>query len=181
MKFTKNEKKVLDLLLENAKVTDSFIAGKLKISNQAIGKIRKKLDYSIIDSYSVNINYAKVGIRAFAISLSRLTSEGLEKGSGFVEKMLIGVPNIIQVHRLPNSSYTHILFYGFRDLEELDDFFHPRLSKDKLFRFIENKEIFTFSHNSLVKNDSSGIFKMVLDGFCGVDDGLKSRGGIIDD
>jgi len=163
MRLTKNEKKALGLLLNNAKITDSFIANKLKISSQAVGKIRKKLDSTIIDSYAINLNYAKIGIHAFAVSLSKLTPDGLDKGELQIEKMLLGVSNIIQAQRLPNSSCTHIILYGFRDLEELDQFFHSRKNVQNLFKYIENKEVFTFSHNSLIKNDPSALFREVVE------------------
>lgn len=163
MRLTKNEKKVLNLLLNNAKITDSFIADKLKISSQAVGKIRKKLDSTIIDSYTINLNYAKIGIRAFAISLSKITPAGLDKGELQVEKILMGVSNIIQAHRLPNSSCTHIILYGFRDLDELDQFFHSKKNMQNLFKYVENKEVFTFSHNSLIKNDPSSLFREIVE------------------
>jgi DNA-binding Lrp family transcriptional regulator len=163
MKLTKNEKKVLNLLLNNARNTDSFIADKLKISSQAVGKIRKKLESTIIDSYNINLNYAKIGIRAFAISLSKITPAGLDKGELQIEKILMGVSNIIQAYRLPNSSCTHIILYGFKDLDDLDEFFHSKKNLLGLFKYVENKEIFTFSHNSLIKNDPSALFREIVE------------------
>lgn len=163
MRMTNNEKKVLKLLLENAKISDIVISKKLKISSQAVGKIRKKLENSIIDSYTVNLNYSKLGIQTFAISLSKLTHEGLDLGELEVEEKLLNFPNIIQIYRLPNSSATHIILYGFRDINELDDFFHSSKNKELLHRFIENKELFTFSHNSLIKNKPLDLFNKVID------------------
>lgn len=162
MKLTKNEKKTLILLLENAKSSDSAIASKLKISSQAVGKIRKRLETSVIENYTINLNYAKLGIQTFAISLSKLTPEGLDKGELEIEQKLLDEPNIIQVHRLPNRSTTHIILFGFKDVNELDLFFHSQKKKNDLHRFIENKEIFTFSHNSLIKNDPKELFKIVI-------------------
>jgi len=164
MKLTANEKKVLNMLLENAKITDSAISSKLKISSQAVGKIRRKLEELVIDSYTINLNYSRMGIHAFAITLSKLTPDGLDKGELQIEKQLQDIPHIIQVHRLPHSSYTHVIFYGFRDLEELDNFFHSSKMSTELFKFIETKELFAFSHNSLIKNDPAGLFKEIITG-----------------
>jgi len=163
MKLTKNEKKVLKLLLENAKISDLAIASKLKISSQAVGKIRKKLEKKIIDSYTVNLNYNKLGINVFAISLSKLTAEGLDKGELEIEKKLLENPHIIQVYRLPNQSPTHIILYGFQDLEELDDFFHSTQKKQQLHKFIESQQLFTFSNHSLIKNNPIQLFQKVID------------------
>ena len=159
MRLTKNEKKVLNLLLENAKITDASIAAKLKISSQAVGKIRKKLESTVIDSYSTNLNFPKIGIQTFAISLSKLTHEGLDIGELEVEHKLKKVANIIQIYRLPHSSATHIIHYGFQDIEELDRFFHSQKNQKEIFKYIENKEVFTFSHNSLLKNNPVELFK----------------------
>jgi DNA-binding Lrp family transcriptional regulator len=163
MKLTKNEKKVLKILLENAKITDSLIAEKLKISSQAVGKIRKKLENSVIDSYTINLNYSKLGIKAFAISLSKLTYEGLDFGELEIEKKLLSISNVIQVCRLPNSYATHVILYGFEDLSTLDEFFHSKKNNQELFKYLENKDLFTFSHNSLIKNDPSQLFKIAID------------------
>jgi len=163
MKLTNNEKKVLKLLLENAKISDSIIAKKLKISSQAVGKIRKKLERTIIENYTLSLNYSKLGIKTFAIALAKLTPEGLDKGELEIEKKLLENPQIIQVFRLPTGRFTHALIYGFCDVDELDDFFHSSQKKKNLHNFIENKEFFTFSHNSLIKNNPVQLFNQIID------------------
>ena len=67
MWLTKNEKKVLKLLIGNAKLSDTSIANQLNISSQAVGQIRKKLEEEIIEGYTVNINPSKLGINVFVI------------------------------------------------------------------------------------------------------------------
>lgn len=163
MKLANNEKRTLKLLLENAKISDSQIAKKLKISSQAIGKIRKKLEKNIIESYTINIDYSKLGINVFSMAIAKLTSEGLDKGDLEIEKKLLDTPNIIQVYRLPNQNSTHIILYGFQNLEELDLFFHSPQKKRELHKFIENQQLFTFSNHSLIKNNPIDLFKRILD------------------
>jgi DNA-binding Lrp family transcriptional regulator len=163
MKLTKNEKRVLKLLLENARIPDSTIAEKLKISSQAIGKIRRKLEKSVIDSYTVNLNFAKLGIQTFAIALAKITPEGMDKGELEVEKKLLDDPNIIHIYRLPNQNTTHIIIYGFKDLNELDNYFHSARKKQELHNLIENKDLFTFSHNSLIKSNPAQLFNKIID------------------
>lgn len=163
MRLTKNEKKTLKLLLENAKISDSYIANKLRISSQAVGKIRKKLEATVINSYTLNINYSKLGIQTFAIALAKLTPEGLDTGELEVEEKLLANPHIIQVYRLPSSSPTHIILYGFRDVSEFDEFFHSYKQKQELHNFIENQDLFTFSHNSLLKNSPVQLFNKVIE------------------
>jgi DNA-binding Lrp family transcriptional regulator len=163
MRLTKNEKRALKLLLEDAKISDSAIAKKLKISSQAVGKIRKKLEDGVIESYTLNLNYSRLGINAFAIALAKMTDEGLEEGEEEVEEVLLNTPHIVQIFRLPHGSYTHALVYGFRDVGELDEFFHSPKQKQELHNYIENKEFFTFSHSSLVKNSPTLLFHKIID------------------
>jgi DNA-binding Lrp family transcriptional regulator len=163
MKFNKNEKRVLKHLLANARATDSAIAKKLRISSQAVGKIRKKLESSVIESYSINLNYAKLGIQTFVIALAKLTHDGMDKGELEVEKRLSDDPNVIEVFRLPNQSTTHVILYGFKDMNDLDSFFHSTKKKQELHHYIENRETFTFSHNSRIKSDPRQLFQKVID------------------
>jgi len=163
MWLTKNEKKALKLMLENAKISDSAMALKLKISSQAVGKIRKKLEGTIIESYTLNLNYSKLGINLFAIALAKITAEGLDAGELEVEKKLLDTPHIIQVFRLPRGSFTHAILYGFRNVNELDDFFHSQKQKQELHNFLENKELFTFSNYSLIKNNPTQLFNKIID------------------
>ena len=163
MKLTKNERKTLKLLLNNARISDSEVALKLNISSQAVGKLRRKLESSVIDSYTINLNYFKLGIQTFAIAIARITQKGLNKGELEVEQNLLTNPHIINVYRLPKGSSTHILLYGFRDVNELDNFFHSPKIRKELHDFIETQELFTFSHNSLIKNDPSRLFHKIID------------------
>jgi len=165
MKLTKNEKKTLKFLLNNSRVSDSEIASKLNISSVAIGKIRRKLESSVIDSYTLNLNYSKLGIQTFAIAVAKLTREGLDKGELEIEQKLLKNPHIINVYRIPKGSSTHIILYGFQDMNELDDFFHSVKMKQELHEFIETQDLFTFSHNSLIKNSPLQLFLKVIDNF----------------
>ena len=42
--LTKNEKQTLKMLLDNGRISDVEMASKLKITTQAVGKIRKGLE-----------------------------------------------------------------------------------------------------------------------------------------
>jgi len=163
MKLTINEKKTLKLLLENSRISDSEIANKLNISSQAVGKIRRKLEANIIDSYSVNLNYSKLGIQTFAISIAKITSDGMDKGELGVEQNLMNNPHIINVYRIPKGSSTHVILYGFKDMNELDEFFHSPNMKKEIHSLIETHDLFTFSHNSLIKNNPNQLFHKVID------------------
>jgi DNA-binding Lrp family transcriptional regulator len=163
LELTKNEKRVLKLLLDNSRISDSEMALNLGISGQAIGKIRRKLEGSIIESYSVNLNYSKLGINIFAIAIAKLTREGLDRGQLEVEQELLSNPHVINVYRIPKLSSTHVILYGFRDMSELDGFFYSPRMRERLHNHLETQELFTFSHNSLIKKNSAQLFHKIID------------------
>ena len=163
MDLTKNEKKVLKMLIENSRITDSEIALKLDISSQAVGKIRRKLEHSVIEGYTVDVNYAKLGISIFAVAIARLTGEGLDMGQLEVEQELQSIPHVIHVYRIPKVSATHIILYGFSDMQELDSFFYSPKIRQQLHRYIETQELYTFSHNSLVKWNPKQLLRKAID------------------
>jgi len=163
IQLTKNEKKTLKLLLKNSRITDIQIASELKISSQAVGKIRKKLELSVIESYTINLNYYKLEIQTFAVTVAKLTRDGLDKGELEVEQCFLKNPHIIRVYRVPQGSSTHIIMYGFKDMNELDSFFHSVKMKNELHRFIETQNIYTFSYSSLIKNSPLQLFNKAID------------------
>ncbi len=165
MRLTKNEKKVLKLLLSNAKMTDSEIAVQLRISSVAVGKIRRKLESSVITSYCAVLDYAKLGIQTFALAIAKITAPGLDKGEFEIEQTLLENPHIISVYRIPKTKSTHIILYGFQDITEFEEFFHSSRLKQDLHKYIENQELYTFSHNSLLKNSPVQLFHKMLDEF----------------
>ena len=117
VKLTQNEKKALKLIIENGRITDTQIAEELKITKQAVGKIRRKLETAgIIRGYSTEIDYGKLGIKTFAIAMIRFTPKGWEDfGELGIEKKIIELPNLISVYRIPEGVSTHIFFCGFRN------------------------------------------------------------------
>jgi DNA-binding Lrp family transcriptional regulator len=163
MNLTRNEKRALKLLLENAKISDSTIASILKISSQAVGKIRRKLEKTVIDSYTINLNYQKIGIHTFAMGTAKLTQEGQDKGTLEIEQKLLDDPHILQVCRLPKGNTKYAILYGFRDMNELDFFFHSPHKKKDMHNYLELEEINTFSHNSLIKNSPINLFFKMID------------------
>lgn len=161
-KLSKNEKTVLKLLIENSKTTDSEIANKLNITSQAVGKIRKRLEDNIIDSYSVNLKYEKLNIKMFAIAIAKITSEGLEKGHLEVESKLLNENNIIQIFRLPRGNETHLMIMGFNDITQLDDYYHSASKINEIHKYIQTKKLYTMSHNSMIKNNPKQLFNMII-------------------
>ena len=158
--FTKNEKKTLKLLIEDGRISDTDIAEKLKITKQAVGKIRKKLEQKgIIKGYSTELDYNKLGIQTFALAIAKLNSNGWEElGDLGTEQLLQDTPHIVSAYRIPEGNSTHILLFGFRDLNSLDRYFS--IMRDKFFDYFSNEKLYIFSHYSLIKDSPVQLFRV---------------------
>ena len=153
LKLTKNEKFVLKELINNGRESDTAIAKKLRISTQAVRKIRKKFENKgVIKRYSALIDYKKIGIRAFAIVQIKITEKGLK-----TRMDLFDSPNIIGSFRLPETNITNLFISGFGSLEELDNYFLK--IKEKYTGLMEIQKINVFSNNGLMKNSPLELLK----------------------
>lgn len=142
IKLTINEKKVLKLLIEDARSTDSEIARKLKISPPGVRKIRKKLEIDYIKEYRTIIDYEKIGIEIFAIAHVKILDQEMLKSR-----------NIIGAFEINQSDISHILILGFNNINNLDLF--KRKNKEKLIF----SQIYTLSKESFLKNSPTNLIK----------------------
>jgi len=162
IKLTRNEKTVLKTLLANSRTPDSEIGRKLKITAQAVGKIRKKLEnLGVITGYTAQVDYDKLGIKVFAVALFKYSPEVLGKiGNQDIIERVRG-PHIINFYRVPEGDVTHIVTYGFRSLEELDNYFH--VLQVERGHISEIRKLYVFSSRSLMKQDPQELVGKILD------------------
>ena len=165
IRLTKNEKLALKYLIKDGRISDVEISKRLKITTQAVGKIRRKLEtLGVIKGYSTNIDYGKIGVNTFAFVIMRLTLKSWEElGELGIEKLVLKSPHIMNVYRIPEGSATHIALYGFRDLNELDRYFHIMQISPSFNQYVELKKIYVFSNHSLIKDSSEALFHKVID------------------
>ena len=162
MKLTRNEKRVLKFLIENGRTQDAEIARELKITPQAIGKIRRKLEQEgAIKGYSAVIDYGKMGINVLAIVLFKFrpgSRKNLKEED--IDERMKGA-HIINFYRIPEGEVTHIVTYGFRSLEELDNYFH--VLQTERGHISEIKKLYILSSKSIRKNSDQELLKKVID------------------
>lgn len=163
MGLTRNERKILKMLLDNSRISDREISDQLRITSQAVGKIRRKLEDTVIESYTMNLDCSKLNIRMFAMGVARLTNEGSEIGELEVERKLKQIPHVMNVYRVTSGKADYIILYGFRDLNELDCFFHCPEMKGRIHNLIKNQDLFTFSNHGMIKNNPIQLFRKVVD------------------
>ena len=162
MKLTKNEKVVLNSLIEDGRMSDADIARKLKISLQGVRKIRQKLEQNgVIKSYKASVDYEKIGITTFAIAMLKISPEAWEKFGGRKVNQRLMQTNVIKFYRIPRGEISHILIYGFRNMNELNHFF--QVMQEQQSKFIEIVKIYSFSNESFGKKSVDDLIKFVLD------------------
>lgn len=163
MKLTRNERRVLHLLIENGRASDAEIARDMKITPQAVGKIRKKLESEgVILGYSTSVDYEKLGIKVLAIAMFHFTAEArktLLTEADITER--IKGEHIINFYRIPEGEVTHIVIYGFRSLEELDHYFH--ILQTERGHISEIKHLYILSAKSIRKNTDKELMIKALE------------------
>jgi len=163
MKFTKNEKEVLKLLLDNGRISDVDIANTLNISTQAVGKIRKKLEENrVIEGYSCNLNYEKLGLNIFSLSLMKMKQKYWEEFGDIKGRDLIKQsPRTILSCITTGSEVNVIVLRAFRDIKEMDRYFH--LVNTTYHDHTELVNMYPFSTLNFMKNTPAALFKLLLD------------------
>jgi Lrp/AsnC family transcriptional regulator, leucine-responsive regulatory protein len=163
MKFTKNEKAVLKLLLDNGRISDVEMAGKMNISTQAVGKIRRKLEDShLIEGYSCHLNYEKLGLNHFAlVSLKIKDKFWTDMGETKAMDHIKNSPSAIMSCMPSSSSTSWVVLRAFKDAKEMDRYFH--LANVRHHQYFETIKTEHFSPLNLLNNNPKELFKIILD------------------
>lgn len=156
MKLTKNEKTILVSILENSLISNKELSKKLNITTQAVGKIKKNLhSKGILDKYETILDYKSIGIECFALTQVKIMPRAFRSYKKEI-KEIFSHPNIIALINIPQTSITHIILFGFRDVAEYDMFF--KLLQSRLPGLVEIKESHVFSYDSFIKMSASDLF-----------------------
>ena len=161
MWLTKNEKKVLKLLVDNAKLSDTSIAHKLNISSQSIGKIRKKLEEEIIKKYTVELEHSKIGIGLCVIT--KIHIEGDMEIKEKVIKKLTEIPNTVALFELFGGEYSYIIVSSFKDIVDFKNFMEKEEKSQKIFQYIKINEIYEIPCRNVLKFSKADLFHKYIE------------------
>ena len=157
MWLTKNEKKVLKLLVDNAKLSDTSIANKLNISSQAVGKIRKHLEENIIKGYTLEVDLSKLDINVFALSLIKFNSNDEVSLEEIEDRIKNDGHCTLLIRTSGEGNSSHIICGGFKNLNEFQNLFENKENIKTKIRFIDRKETHLFSTEHILKNSSKEL------------------------
>lgn len=162
-KLTKNEQKVLKKIMDQAKTPDLEIAQKIGISQQAIFKIRHKLEnVGIIKGYTPIIDFKKIGVETLVVLGIKFTSYVWEKYSEEqISERIQKIPEVIIAYRIPESRISHLLVMGFKNMEDKDRYLMKLQSK--YAKEIEIVHVYPFSVDRIIKANHIGMLNIILD------------------
>ena len=160
--FTRNEKIVLKKIIEQAKIADLEIAKKMGLSQQAIFKIRHKLEsLGVIQGYMPIINFKKIGIETLVVVGVKLTSYIWEKYSEEqISERIRKIPQVIIAYRIPESHITHLLVLGFKDIDHKDRYLMKL--QNKYSKEVEIVQVYPFSVDRIIKSNHIGLLSAIL-------------------
>jgi DNA-binding Lrp family transcriptional regulator len=153
MWLTKNEKKILKLLIDNAKLSDTSIAQELNISSQAVGRIRKKLEEEVIKKYSIELDLEKLGLK----SLSSIEAHYNKEHEKEIKEKLPMCPKMIKIIKLAKGTHKYKMLRLDFNLEECEK---CKLGICELF---EITNIDTIPISNIIKNDINPLFHKAID------------------
>jgi DNA-binding Lrp family transcriptional regulator len=162
-KLTENDKRVLKKILDSKKIPDSDIAKTMKISPQAVFKIRAKLEHSgIIKGYMPIVDFKKIGINVIIILIIRLTSKVWKTFSDSqISERIAKTPNVIDAYRVSDEQASHVLILGFRDTYQKEQYIAQ--IQTKFAEEIQIKAIYTFSVDKIISQNPLGLLQEIVD------------------
>ena len=162
-KLTRNEKTVLKKIIEQAKIPDLEIGKKMGLSQQAIFKIRHKLESAgVIKGYMPIIDFKKIGIGTLVVVGIKLTSYIWEKYSeDQISERIQKIPQVIIAYRIPESKISHLLVLGFKNIDHKDRYLMKL--QNKYSKEIELVHIYPFSVDRIIKTNHIGLLNTILD------------------
>jgi DNA-binding Lrp family transcriptional regulator len=162
-KLTKNEQTVLKKIIQQAKIPDLEIARKMGLSQQAIFKIRHKLEQvGIIKGYTPIIDFKKIGIETLVVLGLKFTRHVWEKYTeDQIAERIQKIPQVINAYRIPESNISHLLVLGFRNTDHKDRYLMKL--QTKFAKEIAIVHVYPFSVDRIVKANSIGLLNTVLD------------------
>ncbi len=162
-KLTENDKKVLKKILDYNKIPDSEIAKKIKISPQAVFKIREKLEnYGIIKGYMPVIDFKKIGINVMSILVINLTSKLWKSFKDFdISNKIARSSCIMDAYRVSYEEASHILVLAFKDISHKEKYIQDL--QTKFSDEVHIKSTYTFSVDKIITHGQQNVLQEVLD------------------
>ena len=163
-KLSLKEKKFLISLLEDGSKSDAQIAREIGLSKSTIYRIRKKLEKEgVITEYIPIIDLDKLGVEAFLVLVFQWTAFKNKELTKKIMRELKKDPHVIFLANGEGSEgLTTCVFFGFKDLEEYNNYFKKFRSKYE--DFVGKSVILLIPSKQIIKHDFTDLVAFILRG-----------------
>jgi Lrp/AsnC family transcriptional regulator, leucine-responsive regulatory protein len=162
-KLTKNDITVLKKILDIKRIPDSDIAKTMKLSPQAIFKIRGKLeDCGIIKGYMPIIDFNKLGINVMTLIIIRLSPSMWKSFSDDqISDRISKAPYVIDAYRVADENASHVILLAFRNTAQKEKYISE--IQTKFAEEVQIKSIYTFSVDKIISHSPLGLLHEIVD------------------
>lgn len=134
MKIDSIDRKILEILQENAKITNAQLSKEVGLSPApTLERVKKLENYGIIESYHARLNNETIGLGVSTFVTVSLNGHKKEHITRFVEKVSV-IPEVVECHHITGqgdfilkvvaeniSSYQKLLVEVINEIPEIDN------------------------------------------------------------
>ncbi len=155
MKIDRTDKKILELLQKNAKITNAKLSKEIGLSPApTLERVRKLEARGIISGYHAKLNMSKIGLGVSTFVMVSLKGHNKKNLKSFLDKIK-DVENIIECHHITGSG-DFILRIVAEDIESYQELMLDKVSEIEVTDSLQSMVILsTFKDNKVIPVQSS--------------------------
>ena len=162
MWFTVHERKILNILLKNARYSDAHISTQLGISSQAVGKIRKKLeDDGIIEGYTIKMAPENLKLTLNVYYRFHILGSQNDKIANGIINTLEKTPNIIRIAKCVANPGEYLAQGIYKNIEEFNERV-KNLEKADFFKNIRTIKTDIVPTKNIIKDSKWELFSKTI-------------------
>ena len=150
MKIDRTDKKILEILQKNAKITNAKLSKQIGLSPApTLERVRKLESRGIISGYHAKLNMSKVGLGVSTFVMVSLKGHNKKNLQSFLDKIKY-VENIVECHHITGSG-DFILRIVAEDIESYQELMLDKVSEIEVTDSLQSMVILsTFKDNKVI-------------------------------
>ena len=150
MKIDRTDKKILEILQKNAKITNAKLSKQIGLSPApTLERVRKLESRGIISGYHAKLNMSKVGLGVSTFVMVSLKGHNKKNLQSFLDKIK-DVENIVECHHITGSG-DFILRIVAEDIESYQELMLDKVSEIEVSDSLQSMVILsTFKDNKVI-------------------------------
>ena len=150
MKIDRTDKKILEILQKNAKITNAKLSKQIGLSPApTLERVRKLESRGIISGYHAKLNMSKVGLGVSTFVMVSLKGHNKKNLQSFLDKIK-DVENIVECHHITGSG-DFILRIVAEDIESYQELMLDKVSEIEVTDRLQSMVILsTFKDNKVI-------------------------------